>query len=472
LEKEKERRGKGSYPSMKPFIQYLIEENINKIRVVILTSRKKGGSSEDLYRTARVMKKLCEKKGIDCYTVFAEDGYIRREKGKVYIQNINDKNGFEISSLDTVILVRGSVGRLQSSLDLLSQLERNGIYCVNYRNTLESCSDKYRTALLLADNGIATPKTALVTSEKGLKIAFEKMGAKFPVVLKTLTGSKGIGVFISDSWEAMRSTLQTIWKINKDVEIVMQEYLDADYDIRVHVLGDEVIACMKRFKIEQDFRSNYSLGGKVEKMDLNDEEKEIAIQAAKAVGASWAGVDLMRNKKDGKLYVIEVNSSPGTEGIEKATQEPVVEKVVDFILDKKNWRRPTIEAGFIETVNIQGIGEIHAKLDTGNGSYCVLHADTMEIKDGKVDWTHDGKKFSNEIESMKKFIIGGVRNEKEVRPVIWLNITFNGETYEMRFALSDRNGMTTNCLLNRKFIRQANLTISPSKQHVLSIKKG
>lgn len=456
---------------MKPFIQYLVEQNINKVRIVILTSRKKNGNSEDLYRTAKSIKKLCEKKGIDCYNVFAEDAYIRRESKKLYIHNINDSKGFEISSADTVVIVRGSVGRLQSSLDLLSQLERNGIYCVNYRNTLESCSDKYRTALLLADNDISTPKTAIVTSEKGLEIAFKKMGGKFPVVLKTLTGSKGIGVFISDSWESMRSTLQTIWKINKDVEIVMQEYLDADYDMRVHVLGEKVIAAMKRYKIEKDFRSNYSLGGKVEKFDPTEEEKEIAILAAKAVGAAWAGVDLMRNKKDNKLYVIEVNSSPGTEGIEKATGEPVVEKVIDFVLDKNNWKRPATEAGFIETVKIQGIGEISAKLDTGNGSYCVLHADEIDIKGDKVVWKHDGKTFTNDIETVKKFVVGGVRNEKETRPVIFLNVEFNGDTYEMRFALSDRNGMTTPCLLNRKFIRQANLIINPAKQYVLTIKK-
>jgi ribosomal protein S6--L-glutamate ligase len=452
---------------MAHLIQYLIEQNIDKVRFVVLTGRKPNGENE-LIRTARVIKETCDKKGVPCYVVFAEDGYISRKNGKVYIHNIEDDKGFEINSQDTVVIVRGSVTKSQSSLDLLSQIERHNIFCVNHRLTLEQCADKYRTALVLADAGVSTPKTAIVNNEKGLEIAFKKMGRRFPVILKTLTGSKGVGVFVADSWEGLKSTLQAIWKINHSVEIIMQRFLEADYDLRVHVLGDKVIAAMKRKKIKGDFRSNYSLGGKVEKVELQDDEIELAIAASKAVGATWCGVDIMRNKKDKKLFVLEVNSSPGTEGIEKATGKSVVTKVVNYLLDKRNWSRRPIECGYLETMELEGIGPVEAKLDTGNGSFCVIHAEEYEVDGNKVTWLFNGKEITSELESERTIKVGGLKTGTVDRPVIWLDVKFRGETYRMRFALNYRGDRKTYLLMNRNFIRKANLIINPRRKHVFT----
>jgi hypothetical protein len=294
------------------------------------------------------------------------------------------------------------------------------------------------------------------------------MGRRFPVILKTLTGSKGVGVFVADSWEGLKSTLQAIWKINHSVEIIMQRFLEADYDLRVHVLGDKVIAAMKRKKIKGDFRSNYSLGGKVEKVELQDDEIELAIAASKAVGATWCGVDIMRNKKDKKLFVLEVNSSPGTEGIEKATGKSVVTKVVNYLLDKRNWSRRPIECGYLETMELEGIGPVEAKLDTGNGSFCVIHAEEYEVDGNKVTWLFNGKEITSELESERTIKVGGLKTGTVDRPVIWLDVKFRGETYRMRFALNYRGDRKTYLLMNRNFIRKANLIINPRRKHVFT----
>ncbi|HRR50088.1 MAG TPA: RimK/LysX family protein, partial [Bacteroidales bacterium] len=252
----------------------------------------------------------------------------------------------------------------------------------------------------------------------------------------------------------------------------MQTYLDADYDIRVHVLGDKVIAAMKRFKIKKDFRSNYSLGGKIEKVDLTEEQEKIAINAAQAVGAVWAGVDIITNKKDKKNYVIEINSSPGTEGIEKATRKDIVSKVINFVLNKNNWKRPATECGYLEVVKVEEIGEMDAKLDTGNGSYCVIHADEYEVDGDKVNWRIGKREFSHKIEGIKTINVGGIETKKEDRPVLSLKVTFNNETYDMKFTLSNRKGFSTPILLNRKFLRLANLSVNSAKKYVLTTKKS
>jgi len=455
--------------SFEEFISESVEVK-DDVQLITLTSRSKTGK---YFRTARVIDEICKKLGIKHYVVFAEDAYLERvSNGSFIIHNIDDEIGFPINPNNTAVIIRGSVTALQASMDLVSQLERHDFFCTNGRTCIEECSDKYRTALKMADFGVTTPKTALVSGEKGIDAAFKRVGGKFPVVVKTLQGSKGVGVFIVDTEEGMKSSLQTIWKVsNKKTEVLFQEFLLADYDMRVHVLGGEVIASMKRFKIKKDFRSNYSLGGDVKSVKLTDEQKELAILASKSVNAVWAGVDIMKTK-DGKSFVIEINSSPGTEGIEKATEIGVVEKVVRYVTNKKNWHRKPKECGFIETINIDGIGDVDAKFDTGNGSYCVIHADKWEIKDDFITWTNNGKEYEHKVESVKKFKRGGVRNEEEERAVILMNVTFNNDTFEnIKFAISNRKGMTTPVLLNRAFLRKANVVINSTRKYVMTVNK-
>jgi ribosomal protein S6--L-glutamate ligase len=450
-----------------------IVENENKFKVIILTTHKEKESDEDdTYRTVKRLKNECVKRKIECHVVFAEDSYIERDEYNIPIlKNVKNDGIIILDKNNTVCFVRGSVSKKKSCIDLLSQIERHEIFCINHRNTIEQCSDKFRTILKLADANIPVPKTALISNENGMKIAFEKVGNNFPVVLKTLTGSKGVGVFTANDWPSLKSTMQTIWKISDETEILIQEYIESDYDIRVHVLGNDVIAAMKRYKIKDDFRSNYSLGGEIEEIKLTKQQEEIAIYAAKAMNATWSGVDMMMNGDT--PMIIEVNSSPGTEGIEKATGKNIVGMVIDYISNRKNWTKKTIECGFVEKIKVNGIGYLSAKFDTGNGAIPSIHADSWEIKDGnKIIWHLNGNRYMNTLEDVKDIEVGGLKNKTEKRPVICLTVEFMGEIYnDMKFALSNRAGYIADVLLNRNFIKSANLVINPAKKYILTTPK-
>jgi len=442
----------------------------SNISLLTLTNRKDDESKDnDLFRTAQRIDDICKKKNVPHYTVFAESAHILRESELHIIHNYDDKEGFKINSDNTVAIIRGSVGRYKSTMDLISQLERMGVFCINNRSTLEICSDKYRTMLSIVDSNLPTPKTSLIQDMNTLQYALEVVGDSFPLVVKTLTGSKGIGVFYVESLKSLNSILQMIWKINEDEELLIQQYIEIPFDIRVHVLGDEIIASMKRYVLENDFRSNFSLGGKVEKIKITKEEEEMCILASKAVGATWAAVDIVRDSK-GNPFIIEVNSSPGTEGIEKSTKINLVGIVVDYALNSDNWVRVSKECGFRETIKIKGIGNFEAKFDTGNGSLCVLHSDKYEINEKKkiVVWHQGEKKYTNNYKEIKNVKVGGLRDYTEKRPVINVDISFDGILYkEVDIVLDDRKGRSP-VLINRMFMRKANLMVNPSKRYVLS----
>jgi len=455
------------------FDDFIDEAKMDKaIRIVVL-SGKSSENSSGYFVTAGKIKSMCDQRGIKCFVAFAEQAFLEKDdQGRTRIYNETGKAGFEIDKNDTAFIVRNSVIRKKASSDLLSQIEHQDMFTINTRESMEIAEDKYRTIMRLADSGIPVPLTAVVPGEEAIDAGIKKVGSKFPIIVKTLAGSKGLGVFIVDRIESLKSTLQAIWKINPNTEVLFQEYIEANHDLRIHVLGNKVIAAMKRFKIKRDFRSNFSLGGKVSEVKLTEEQEKIALLSAKAVGATWAGVDMMVDKS-GKSYIIEVNTSPGTEGIEKATGKSVVKMVLDYALNKKNWQLKPIECGYLEMINIEVLGEMVAKMDTGNGSYSVIHANEWEVKDGYVTWTHNGKEYEHKFIENKRVKIGGVRSEYEERPVVELNVVFNGTTYkDVKFTLSNRENMTTPVLMSRGFIKLANLSVNPAKRYAITVKGG
>jgi SSU ribosomal protein S6P modification protein len=134
--------------------------------------------------------------------------------------------------------------------------------------------------------------------------------------------------------------------------------------------------------------------------------------------------------KDGKCYIIEVNTSPGTQGIEQATGKSIVEMVVKYAW-KKTWNIQPMECGYIEMVDFELLGEIPAKMDTGNGSYCVIDANKWKIEGNIVKWKHNGQEFEHKLDSIKKGAgRWGSKNEYEERPVILLDVRFNGNLYK------------------------------------------
>jgi len=444
------------------------------LTVVILTT-KLGKSLKNAPTTEKITK-ICEERGVKCIIVDTEKGSIQKTpKGTFLISSRGDKQQ-EIYLDRTIVLTRRSSIKNNAAKGFFKKMEDLGFPCVNSYDSVIICEDKLQTTRKLQLNNIPVPKTSLISSEADIDKAVEDVGGKYPVVCKFLSGTKGIGVFMIDSRPSLVSTLQALWHLAPETEIVLQEKIDAEYDLRIHVVAEsdgmsgreyKVIAAMKRIKIEGDFRTNFSLGGDTETVELPKEIEKIAIESAKATGCLWCGVDIIVDKANESPYVLEVNASPGTTGIEKTTEIPVTDLILDFLLDRKNWVKPKKVTGFRELVTVPGVGTFVGKLDTGNGaSSCSLHADSIEEADGQVNWTLGNQQFTNKIVGQSKAEVG---EKIHHRAVVNLDIEFNGIVYrKVKFSLVDRTEKSTPLLLNRDFLSSAGLIVDPSEDFVIT----
>ena len=448
------------------FDSLLNEEKTNTSYKLLIVSGEP--ENHEYFHTAQRLKDEAKAMNIPAYVLFAGKGSIQLESRNpttYKIFNNDDEKGFEIEPKNTVAIIRGSVIDHDSRLDLVSQLEKAGVCCVNPRQTIQICSDKYWTGLRLADVGLTTPKTALVQDEDTIPKALEIVGEKYPLILKTLRGSKGVGVLFIESRRSLDSTCQLLWKINKDTELLLQSYIKAPFDVRVHILGDTVLASMRRDVAEGDFRSNYSQGAKVKPYKLSEEEKIICLKAAKAVGGTWTAVDFIKDKKD-KVYILEVNNSPGTEGIEKATKDNIPKNILEYFKDDNNWSRTPTPCGYCETVDIKPFGTLVAKFDTGNVRKSVIHAEDVKIKDDKVTFTCNGKTLTAKLEGKYSSMTGAGPEE---RHFIKLDVTFLGHTYkDVEVGLDDRSHFDTDVLLNRRLMNSFNVIVNPAKKFMMT----
>ena len=197
---------------------------------------------------------------------------------------------------------------------------------------------------------INQPKSELVVHENDAPEALKRMGAKYPIVLKTITGTHGIGVILVESENQLAPITQVLYKLDEEIDIVLQEYIKSEYDVRVILANLEPISQMKRFQGE-DFRSNISQVGVVgAPIKLTQIEYEECIKAAKAVDGLLVGVDFIpsKNREKDPPYIIEVNSSPGFLGIEEATKQPVTKMVLDKFKNRENWRIPEPISGLYD----------------------------------------------------------------------------------------------------------------------------
>jgi len=349
---------------------------------------------------------------------------------------------------------------------------------VNSRQTVELSSDKYRTYLRLQDAGLTQPKTVLIPNEETWKDALETLNSTFPIIMKTLEGSKGVGVLFIESERQIESLIQLLYSQNEDTDLLIQEYIKTDGDIRVIVLGDTIVASMKRDVIEGDFRSNVSQGASVNEYPLTELEKEHCLLASKAIGGSWTAVDFIpsKNTKTKPPYIIEVNHSPGTEGIEEASNINVVKSVIDFYSNPKNRHLVPTEVGRFERLKIKGLGEIVANFDTGNSARAIMHTDKWEVKGKNVVWESFGKTYTHKLIRLQSFKQGKwsfTSSTPIERPVILLDVEFNGQIYkDHEFLLDERAHKTTKCLMNQLFMRKSNIMINPAKTFVVSTKHG
>ncbi|MGF1512485.1 MAG: 30S ribosomal protein S6--L-glutamate ligase [Elainellaceae cyanobacterium] len=211
---------------------------------------------------------------------------------------------------------------------VVRQFEMMDVFTTNESQGISRSRDKLRCLQLLARKGIGLPVTGFAHSTKDIDGLIDVVGGA-PLVIKLLEGTQGIGVVLAETTQAATSVIEAFRGL--DANILVQEFIKEakGMDIRCFVVGDKVIAAMKRQGAPGEFRSNIHRGGSAEKIRLTPEERSTATRAAKAMGLKVAGVDILRSNHG--PVVMEVNSSPGLEGIEAATEVDVAGKIVEFI---------------------------------------------------------------------------------------------------------------------------------------------
>lgn len=211
---------------------------------------------------------------------------------------------------------------------VLRQFEAMGIYTLNESIAIARSRDKFRSLQLLARKGLPMPLTSFAQSPDSTTDLIRMVGGA-PLVIKLLEGTQGKGVVLADSHQSAVSIINAFKEMHAN--ILVQEFIEESRgtDIRCLVIGDKVVAAIKRQAKEGEFRANVHQGGKALRVKLTPQERTIAVAAAKTMGLKVAGVDLLRSNH-GPL-VLEINSSPGLEGIEKATQINIAGKIIQFI---------------------------------------------------------------------------------------------------------------------------------------------
>ncbi len=214
-------------------------------------------------------------------------------------------------------------------LAVLRQFEMMGIFPLNESVGIGRSRDKLRSMQLLARDGIGLPVTTFAHDPKQTEQVLEIAGGA-PVVIKLLEGTQGIGVVLADTTRSAKSVVEAFRGAN--VNILVQEFIKeaGGTDIRALVIDGKVIAAMKRTGGEGEFRSNIHRGGSASTIKITAEERSTAVRAAKAMGLNVCGVDMLRANHG--PVVMEVNSSPGLEGIETATGIDVAGKIIDFLV--------------------------------------------------------------------------------------------------------------------------------------------
>ena len=240
--------------------------------------------------------------------------------------------GESLGKVDAVIPRIGASNTFYGTA-VVKQFEMMDSYCVNTSDAIANSRDKLRSLQILAEAGINMPITGFASHTKDIEGVIESVGST-PLIMKLLQGTQGQGIVLAETRKAAESVMSAFRQL--DADIMVQEFIkeSGGRDIRAFVVGDEVVASMKRIAPEGEFRSNVHRGGTMEKVQLTSEEENMAVNASRILGLSIAGVDLMRSNR-GPL-ILEVNSSPGLQGIESCSEVDVAEKI---ILHIQTWLR-------------------------------------------------------------------------------------------------------------------------------------
>ena len=295
-----------------------------------ILSRKK-----ELYSTGRLAE-AAEQQGHEVHVIHPLRCYMNITSHKPSIHY----KGEELKGFDAIIPRIGASITFYGSA-VVRQFEMMGVYSLNSSVSISRSRDKLRSLQLLAKKGIGLPITGFAHSTKFTDDLIDMVGGS-PLVIKMLEGTQGIGVVLAETNKAAESVIGAFRGLK--VNILVQEFIkeSSGTDIRCFVIGGKVVASMKRKALSGDFRSNIHRGGKAENVRITPEERSTAVRAAKIMGLNVAGVDLLRSNHG--PVVMEVNSSPGLEGIEKTSGKDIAGMIIEYI-EKSSKRKASGKEG-------------------------------------------------------------------------------------------------------------------------------
>lgn len=286
------------------------------MKIALLSRNKKLYSSRRLIEAA-------EARGHEVQTIDVLRAYMNIASHKPTIHY----KGEPLEGFDAVIPRIGASVTFYGA-SVLRQFEMMGVYPLNESVAITRSRDKLRSLQLLSRKGIGLPLTGFANKPDDIKDMIKMVGGA-PLVVKLLEGTQGIGVVLAETQKAAESVIEGFMGVKAN--ILVQEYIKeaGGADIRCLVIGGKVVASMKRQAAAGEFRSNLHRGGSASLIRITPEERSTAVRAAKIMGLNLAGVDLLRSNHG--PVVMEVNSSPGLEGIEKATGKDIAGQIIEYI---------------------------------------------------------------------------------------------------------------------------------------------
>ena len=238
--------------------------------------------------------------------------------------------GFGVDEYDTVIVRRvpgGTAEQVFYRMDALRRIEDMGVKVINPARSIEKAGDKYYTSALLEEEGINPPRTIVTESFSEAMKAFKELGED--VVVKPLFGSLGMGITRISNEDVAYRVFRAL-EMTKSVYYIQEFIPHGGKDIRVLIIGDQVVASMQR--VSDDWKTNISSGGKAAPYPPSDEAIEMSQKASKKLGLMYTGVDIIETEDE--AYVIELNSTPGWEGLQSVTELDITEALIDHVMTK------------------------------------------------------------------------------------------------------------------------------------------
>ena len=290
----------------------------------ILYRKPKSAISPEAYEICRIIE-ACKARGID-NDVFAPEQFellvTRDDKRSVRI------DGAQVD-LPNILLPRMGAGTTYFALAVIRQLERLRVPTFNNATAIETAKDKLFTHQLLTQNKLPIPKTMLAKLPVDIALVETLLG--FPVVVKTLSGSQGSGVFLCEDSRKFDELMQLVRATQANVNMIFQEFVSESKgrDVRLLVVGGRIVAAMERRSPDGGFRANFHQGGAVRPFKPDRDAEWLALESARILNLDIAGIDLLFDKDGYK--VCEANSSPGFEGLERCCSVDVAAEIIDFL---------------------------------------------------------------------------------------------------------------------------------------------